>query len=583
MSPKSLNINNFLIKSTFKQLSPADKLTYITYCIGLVSNTLILIINTVLNFEIPKNVSIFIIASMLIGWYLYFHLQKPFISSVFVITSLNISSFYLCYNLGLTTSYFTYVYVILCTIPFVNKRDKNYFKNSLILSLITLFFAIINIVLSPQYNLDNLLIDGANQKLLTNSIISFILFLVFVFIMIFAFSNIILALIKAKINAVKQKDTKTRILSNLGHELRTQLSSIHGITQLILVQNKNELLSNNTFSQYTETLEVCSNQMLFLVNDILDIHKIESGNFKLNSKPENLFQLLNQAVIPFKNKAHEKDLVFDVSIDPILKNDYVNLDASRLTQVIQNLISNAINYTEKGFIKFIAKIEYQDHEQSTILFSVKDSGIGISEDNLLKVFDSFQQIRDEKTTNTGGTGLGLAISKTIVEKMDSQININSTLNIGSDFNFTLKLTKVPNLSEQKIEVTGTKLFPSILDGKKILIAEDNKISMLYASKLLEKNNAKVLKAYNGLEAIQAAETHPNISLVLLDLEMPEMNGFTAIKHIKKTNAALKVIAFTANIPDDILLEKLNKLNFDDFLAKPFRNEDMFSILNKYLD
>ncbi|WP_379660196.1 hybrid sensor histidine kinase/response regulator [Psychroserpens luteus] len=489
----------------------------------------------------------------------------------------------MCYNLGLTTSYFTYVYVILCTIPFVNKRDKNYFKNSLILSLITLFFAIINIVLSPQYNLDNLLIDGANQKLLTNSIISFILFLVFVFIMIFAFSNIILALIKAKINAVKQKDTKTRILSNLGHELRTQLSSIHGITQLILVQNKNELLSNNTFSQYTETLEVCSNQMLFLVNDILDIHKIESGNFKLNSKPENLFQLLNQAVIPFKNKAHEKDLVFDVSIDPILKNDYVNLDASRLTQVIQNLISNAINYTEKGFIKFIAKIEYQDHEQSTILFSVKDSGIGISEDNLLKVFDSFQQIRDEKTTNTGGTGLGLAISKTIVEKMDSQININSTLNIGSDFNFTLKLTKVPNLSEQKIEVTGTKLFPSILDGKKILIAEDNKISMLYASKLLEKNNAKVLKAYNGLEAIQAAETHPNISLVLLDLEMPEMNGFTAIKHIKKTNAALKVIAFTANIPDDILLEKLNKLNFDDFLAKPFRNEDMFSILNKYLD
>ena len=251
MSPKSLNINTLLIKTTFKQLSPADKLTYITYCIGLISNTIILIINTVFNFEIPKNVSIVIIATMLIGWYLYFHLQKPFISSVFVITSLNISSFYLCYNLGLTTSYFTYVYVILCTIPFLSKRNKNYFKNSLILSLITLFFAILNIVLSPQYNPENLLLDGANQKLLTNSIISFILFLVFVFIMIFAFSNIILALIKAKINAVKQKDTKTRVLSNLGHELRTQLSSIHGITQLLLVQNKNELLSNNTFSQYT--------------------------------------------------------------------------------------------------------------------------------------------------------------------------------------------------------------------------------------------------------------------------------------------------------------------------------------------
>lgn len=581
MSPKSLNINTFLIKSTFKQLSPADKLTYITYCIGLGSITTILIINTVLNFEIPKNVSLFIIVSMLIAWYIYFHLKKHFLSSVFVITALNVSSLYLNYNLGLSTSYFMYIYVILGTIPFINKRDKYYFKNSIILSVGTLLFAIASITLSPQYNLENISIEAANQKLFTNSVICFIIFLIFIFIWVKAFSNIILALIKAKINAVKQKDTKTRVLSNLGHELRTQLSSIHGITQLLLVQNEKEL-SNNTFSQYTETLEVCSNQMLFLVDDILDIHKIESGNFTLNTKPENLYKLLNQVIIPFKNKAQEKNLVFDVSIDALLKDNFVSIDAFRLTQVLQNLISNAINYTEKGFIKFSAILEYQNEEQATILFSVKDSGIGISEEHVLTVFDSFQQIRDENTLTTGGTGLGLAISKTIVEKMDSQINVNSILSIGSDFNFTLKLTKAPYVSEHKIEVIGTKLFPAVLEGKTILVTEDNKISMLYASKLLEKNGAKVLKAYNGLEAVQIVEAHPDISLILLDLEMPEMNGFTAITHIKTINNALKVIAFTANIPDDILLERINTLHFDGFLAKPFKNEDMFSILNKYL-
>lgn len=583
MSPKSLNINTFLIKTKFKKLSPSDKLTYITYSVGLATSTLVFIINTVLNHQIPRNTSLIVIVSLIISVYLYFKLQKHFISSVFAITSLNISLFYLCYNLGITTSYFMYAYAILCTVPFINKRNKNYLKNGLVLSIITLFCAILSIILSPQYNSENLSVASANGKLLVNSLISFILFLVFVFIMIMVFYNVILALIKAKINAIKQKDTKTRVLSNLGHELRTQLSSIHGITQLLLVQNEKDDLSKNTFSEYTETLEICSKQMLFLVDDILDIHKIESGNFQLNSKPENLYQLLHQVIIPFKNKIEEKKLVFDVSIDPILKNNFVNIDASRLTQVLQNLISNSIKYTENGFVRFSAKIAAQDDERTSILFSVKDSGVGISEENLLKIFDSFQQIRDENTTNTGGTGLGLTISKTIVEKMDSQINANSILQVGSDFNFTLKLKKVPYLSEQKNETIDTKLIPSILEGKKILVTEDNKISMLYASKLLEKNGATVLKAYNGLEAVKMVETHSDISVILLDLEMPEMNGFTAIEHIKKIDNNLKVIAFTANIPDLSLLERLNNLNFDGFLAKPFKNEQMFSILNKYID
>jgi signal transduction histidine kinase len=476
-----------------------------------------------------------------------------------------------------------YGYVLLGTIPFVNKRDKFFLRNGIVLALIILIFSFLSIVLSPQYNIENLKTDSANHKLLTNSILSFALFITFAFIIVIVSSKVILALIKAKKNAEIQKDTKTRVLSNLGHELRTQLSSVHGITQLILEQNNSNNLPKETFSQYSDTLELCSKQMLFLVNDILDIHKIESGNFNLNRQPENLNQLLNQVIIPYKNIALEKNLVFEVSIDPILDNTFVKTDASRLTQVLQNLISNAIKYTDKGFVKFSTKIKDQTKEYATVLFSIKDSGIGISEEDKSKVFDSFQQIRDKNSTDTGGTGLGLAISKTIIEKMDSQINVSSLPKEGSDFNFILNLKKVANKTEDNIAINDTKLLSTILTGKKILITEDNKISMLFASKLLEKNGATVLKAYNGAEAVQIVEAHKDISLILMDLEMPEMNGFVATKYIKEMNKAFKVIAFTANIPDDVLFEKLNRLNFDGFLAKPFKNDDMFSILQQHLD
>ena len=568
----------------YKLLSTADRLTYITYSIGLITGVLIYIINLYLGYETPKKVAVFVIVAFFIGSQLYFNLKMHFFSSIAVIACLGSAMLYLCYNVGLTTSYFMYGYVLLCTIPFMNKRDKHYLRNSIILSIIILMFSTLSIIFSPQYNIEQLIIEHANQKLFTNSILSLGLFITFAFILVIASSKIIYALVNAKENAEKQKDAKTRVLSNLGHELRTQLSSIHGITQLLLDQNKNSELSNTTFSQYTETLEVCSKQMLFLVDDILDIHKIESGNFNLHNTPENLYKLLNQVIIPFKNKVIDKQLVFEVSIDPILKNNYVSIDASRLTQVLQNLISNAIKFTDKGFVKFSTKLITQSSESTTLLFSVKDSGIGISDDNIAKVFDSFQQIRDENTTETGGTGLGLAISKTIIEKMGSQINLNSSLEYGSDFNFTLKLKNESHYNSHTIEnIVNTKIESCKLKGKKILITEDNKISMLYASKLLEKNGAEILKAYNGKEAVSLTTSHTDISIILLDLEMPEMNGFTAIKEIKKINKSIKVIAFTANIPDDVLLAKINKYNFDGFLAKPFKNEDMFSALNQHLE
>lgn len=580
---KFLHKKTPLIKTPYKELSPTDRTTYLIYCAGLITSILIFTLNNFYGYSTPRNISIFSIITISISIHIHFNLKKYFLSSLFVITMLNFLAFYANLRVGLVSSYFMYTYVFLCAIPFLNKRTKNYLKNSVILSIITLLFAILSFAFAPQYNVKIMSIDDANNKLLTNSIISLTIFLIFSLSLVKMASNIIIALIKAKKNAEREKDTKTRVLSNLGHELRTQLSSIHGITQLLLEQNKKDELSNETLSEYTEILDVCNNQMLFLVNDILDIHKIESGNFSLNNKPENLSYLLNQVIIPFKNKTKDKNLVFEISIDDKLKNIYANIDASRLTQVIQNLLSNAIKYTEKGFVGFSAKLESETKENLYVSFFVKDSGLGIEEANLDKVFESFQQIRDNKNLNAGGTGLGLAISKTIIEKMGSKITAFSKPNMGSDFNFKLKLKKVTDKELQKSTTCHISQQLISLDNKKILITEDNKISMLYASKLLEKNKATIFKAFNGLEAVNVIEKNPDISLILLDLEMPVMNGFTAIKEIKKINKSVKIIAFTANIPDANLLERLKQLNFDGFLPKPFKNEQMFSVLKKHLN
>jgi signal transduction histidine kinase/CheY-like chemotaxis protein len=572
--------NAFLINRPYSTLDKGDKAAYVAYIMSIGVALFVIILNTLLDYQTSQLATIVMLIGVISAMHLYFNLKKYFLSSLLLTALLNTITLYLSIKLGLVTSYFLYSFVILPSIPLMVRRNKNFLKNSVLFSLITIGFAVFNLTVSTNYGLENITHDRATTKLVSNSILSLVVMLSFILVLVKVTSNYIGALIIGTQNADKEKATKTRVLSNLGHELRTQINSINGITQLILDQKSTEKLSKATLDDYTGILEVCNSQMLVLVNDVLDIHTIESGNFKLVLKPENVGNLLSKVIVPFKNKIEANNVEFQTNIDPQLFSTSAFLDPARLTQVIHNLLSNAVKYTSKGYIKFSARIEQESYKELTILCAVTDTGIGISNTNLSTIFDSFQQVRDEKNPNTGGTGLGLAISKSIVEKMDSQIMVSSKLHHGSTFSFSVTFRKT-SLNYENISAPK-HIDESLLVNKIILVAEDNAISMLYASKLLQKHNATILKAANGLEAIAIAKQTPHIDLVLLDLEMPEMNGFTAITHLRELHPTLKIIAFTANIPDEQLFNKLKKLQFDGFLAKPYKNGAMLSIISKHL-
>ena len=566
-----------------KRFSLSDKMAIIGFAFTISTSTALLIINIISDHRSQIKFSVLGVLALLVSAYMYFIQKKKFASSLLVVITMNLVYSLSSWNIGLTSSNILYALTCIAAIPTICKVQKKFVKNSIILLSITCLFAVLTLIISPQYNPSIMATVDVNKKLLINTLIAFFLMLVFVSLIVVFSVKTVINLVRAKRNAEKQKDIKTRVLSNLGHELRTQLSSIHGITHLLLHQDK-EGLTPTKLSEFSKNLSVCNSQMLFLVDDILDIHSIESKNFKLSKRAENLELILKRVINPLKTEAQNKNLEFECTIDSKLESKFFKVDASRLNQVIQNLVSNAIKYTEKGHVRFLVEVKSQSREHTEILFSIKDSGLGIKQTDMNKVFESFSQIRDQTTMNIGGTGLGLSIAKTIIQKMDSQIHLDSTPKEGSNFYFHLHLENSfgeGSTNENNLNSGGCRI--EFLKGKKILITEDNKISMLYASKLLQDNGAIVLKAYNGLEAVKMVKDHQDISVILLDLEMPVMNGFVAIKRIKQYNNAIKIIAFTANIPENKLKRKLRDLKFDGFLAKPYKNQDMFSILNEHLD
>lgn len=576
MPPKTKNA--LFINTPYSALDQTDKNTYLVYMFSIVVSLFVFTFNYFLDFKLSQIAAILMATCLIIGTHFYFNLKQPFTANLIIIITLNSICLLLSLKQSIITSYFVYCFTIIAGIPFLSKRNRNYFKNTVILCSITILFAIVCILLSPLYiGTDVFTITKIHVKLVSNSIAGLLILLSFCFALVRITSSVVKALIQSKQDAEQEKDTKTRVLSNLGHELRTQINSVNSITQLILEQE--QLVSKDKLSQYSKTLNICNQQMLFLVNDILDIHNIESGRFKLTPSATRLGHLIDAAMLPFQTKIVNKNLKLRYHVDSKIRDLTLLIDATRLTQVIQNITSNAIKYTNNGAIELQANIVSETPKDCTIAFSITDTGIGISKDNITKIFDSFQQLQNPNQTNVGGTGLGLSISKTIVEKMNSTITVESVLGEGSTFSFVITFLK----SNPKESKTLTKIDKHFLKNKNILIVEDNKVSLLFASKLLQKHGVNVIEAVNGKDAIYTLKNNPDTDLVLLDLEMPEMNGFTAITHIKTLYPNLTVIAFTANIPDEALISRLKALHFDGFLAKPYTNETMFLTLNKHLN
>lgn len=377
-------------------------------------------------------------------------------------------------------------------------------------------------------------------------------------------------LMKATEQAEVAARAKARFLANMSHELRTPLNGIIGSTNLLI-----EEPHLNAQKEHLELLKNASEHMMVLVNDILDYNKIEAGKLELASNPVQIKSFLKRVIAPFALIAKEKGLIFEFEFDEKLNATFV-FDETRLNQVLSNLLSNALKFTHYGKVSIIVKGDKVSEEYFNLLFEVKDTGIGVPAHKHHEIFESFTQADLDTTRKYGGTGLGLAITKQIIEKFNSTLLIESEENKGSTFKFELNLPIHQELAIPKLRKMVKK--NSSLVGTKVLVAEDNSINMNIVTKFLRKWGCEVDEVVNGLDFLEIA-SQKNYDIFLIDLEMPEVDGISAIEKMRKNKNFTPAIAFTAGVIDN-MEEMIRSNGFNDYILKPFKPLDLYDKLVK---
>lgn len=371
--------------------------------------------------------------------------------------------------------------------------------------------------------------------------------------------------------------SKTDFLSCMSHEIRTPLNAIIGFTDVVFDTNLTKKQK-----EYLNAIKTSGNLLMVLINDILDLAKVEAGKMTFEYAPFNLSNSISEILQLFDTKIKEAKLQLTFKFDPNIPEFLIG-DSVRLNQIILNLVSNAIKFTKKGSINIAIQMLNEDNGNVTLEFSVTDTGIGIPKKNLSTIFDKFQQATNKTSNVYGGTGLGLTIAKQLVELQGGTISVKSKVDKGSTFSFILSYKKIKSKFEtENKEFVPKDLFGSpLIKNVKILVAEDESLNQLLISTILEKFGFETDIAGNGKIVLEKLRKN-KYDIILMDLQMPEMNGFETTYHIRKSkNPAIPIIALTANVTTTDV-EKCRAAGMNDYVSKPINNKLLYNTIIKYI-
>jgi PAS domain S-box-containing protein len=380
---------------------------------------------------------------------------------------------------------------------------------------------------------------------------------------------------EAKLDAERSSDSKEIFLTNMSHEIRTPINAIMGLGKLL---GKSALDEQQKY--YLSSIRAASENLLVIINDILDFSKIEAGKIALESMPFDLKKITGQAINMLTHKAEEKGLVLNYEIDDNIASKLIG-DPFRINQVLINMLSNAIKFTEKGSINLKAYLAEETDNFQKILITIKDTGVGISEEFLKNIFKKFTQEDETVARKFGGTGLGMSITKQLMELMGGVIDVTSKKDSGTlislEFKFKIGTEKV---FEKKRAIN--KVDTSNIRNKRILLVEDNDLNRLLAFTILKQYGAIVAEAENGAIAVELMRLH-KFDIVLMDVQMPVMDGVTATQIIRQEiSKNIPIIALTANAIKG-KKEQYIQSGMNDYISKPYDEEKMISLISNWIN
>ncbi len=384
-------------------------------------------------------------------------------------------------------------------------------------------------------------------------------------------------LLNAKLVAEEALESKSRFLSTMSHEIRTPLNAIIGISHLMLNNPREDQLEN------LSTLRYSAENLLVLINNVLDLSKVEAGKVVLEKQPFSFKEMLSNIKLSFLGQVNAKGLQLKLMLDEDIPETIIG-DPMRIGQIFSNLIGNAIKFTEKGKVSVSATLISKENLLARLRFEISDTGIGIAKENQQFIFESFSQANSNIARTFGGTGLGLAISKHLLHLFGSEIELESELGQGSKFSFEIILPVCQDAAYKQVQQQLEKNIEDVsLKGLKVLLAEDNKVNVLVMSQYFKNWNVEWDLAENGLIAVEKINAN-DYDLVLMDLQMPELDGFRAVEIIREQPnekyQKLPIIALTASASFTDR-ERSSRLGLNGYITKPFKPKQLHEMLFGY--